>query len=108
MGAVLAVPRSHEEHDQMALAAVELQTGPLQMLYLGMMKFDQEWKMEDFCYTTPPFYWASGQPDGRGPYIAYAPPGMAGTPTGWYARRLVDAHLGLCQLKLCYRPDCPQ
>ena len=109
-GGELAAPRSQAEHDQMALAAAELQTGPLQMLWLDVtFKRDiEEWSIDDPCKTTTQMYWAAGQPgDSRGPLVAYAPPGME-QPTGWYARGSSALHPGLCQLNLCYRPDCPQ
>ena len=106
LGGNLATPRSEAENYQMALAAAQLQRGPRRMVWLAIKFQNGGWIIRDTCTTITDHYWADGQPNSLGPYVAYAPPGMAGTPPGWHSQGSGDRNLALCQMDHCYRPEC--
>ena len=112
MNAQLAAPLTQQEQDQVALAAVQLQTAPaLQMVWIDAIfeeaTNDWRWFYHRACGPVSKFFWATGEPDAGLHYVAYAPSGMAQA-EGWYAQNWDAQHLSLCQLNECYRPDCPQ
>ena len=112
MGGQLATPWSEAENDQVKLAAVELQTPPLKMVWLGILG-GGPWFSAEYCFTRQiqEYFWASGQPDNSTSperYVAYSPPGLVNH-TGWHNVPFEYGPLrSLCQLQACYRPDCPQ
>ena len=106
LGAHLAVPRSQEEYDMIELAASELQTGPLRKIWLGLFQHNIDtWLAGDGCWSIKQYFWALGQPVTGYYKVSHSPRGLTDNP-GWHSEHN-GTFLPLCQLRFCYRRDCP-